>query len=420
MNIYKYVERIEAPPKDDGSLLSRYAPKRTCDVVCNDISLLCIQQWFRERKKPFLVISGPSGIGKSALASLACREHGLRPMTVACSTVKTQRELDLVLDLVGSGDCLVVDDFDTVESAVLTGVKDFAKARPGLPVVFVCHKHNYGKPVDICKQAEVVAMRRPPRQKILEWIRSIVARETGFSPSLNVEELVDRCKGDVRQTLLSLEMNRNRAETTIISKKDPAVDAINVVEMIMQSREEMPVSFAMRLAHVDPSNVSTMASENYVDIGCPSLEAIGRAADAFSVADVLENHMYARQAWENYDAWLYFGAVYPMMCVRTQSSHAPRFTKMWSRTSKMYLRMGHLRTLKTHLPGAQSIDYVCGLSACMHAVLDREGPSGLVRAPYGSGIPSDLVPFVLRLSATRDIKQNQVNKIKQAYKKTSS
>lgn len=422
MNIYRYVERTTEPKTIDTSLTARYAPAKTSEMLCTDMTILCTHQWFRDFRaqtpgtKRYLIVSGPSGVGKSTLVRLACSEHDMVPLDVSCSITKTRKELESNLQHVRSNNVLVVDEYDNVEACIASDIKDLSVKFPRLPIVLVCSKHTYGKPLEMCKHAEIIHMRRPQRQRLLNWAQAIAARE---SIHIDIEATVDRCKGDIRQVLMTLDLHRGGEQACLpehIARKDPCVDAMNVIEMAMMCQEQVSVSRCMQLVNVDPSNVVTMAAENYLDIGCKDLERLAIAADAFSMADVMENTMYNTQNWNLYDSWLFSGSVYPMFRVRTPSTHALRFTKLWSKTSNMFLKMGHFRKLSARIPSASSKDYVYALSACMHVAMEKEDVFKMVER-YGPVIPHELMPFILRLSTTRDLKQTQTNKIRQAYQK---
>jgi len=426
MNIYKYIERTEAPKTPPTSIIEKYVPTCMSDVVATDMSLACINHYFRSFRQgahtKTLLISGPSGIGKTLLARLAAKEHGYDPIIeVPCSIVKTSKELGDTMQCMTSTGAIIVDDLDIVESKVLHDIREYVKKNPRVPVIYVCTKHTYGKPMDLCKTSEVIAMRRPPRNKVLQWTDDIVKREH-FPRSFDVSHVIDHCKGDIRQILLTLEMNRpgklhELSTKPLILQKDPCLDATNAVELLMMQRaQDVPVNLAFCLVHLDPSNVMTMISENYLDILGDDIETASRAADSISVADTMEESMYRTQCWELYDSWLFAGAVYPGLVCRRPIVCTPRFTKLWSKMSNMYLRMGHLRRLKTAVPEMDSLDYVFGLSACMHATLKNHGLVPMISS-YCSKIPNDIVPFIMRIQRHSDLKSNFASKVRTEYQR---
>lgn len=425
MNIYKYVQKTEIKNKLPTSITEKYVPQNLADVLAVDMSLACVNHFFRTFRQgthsKSLLISGPSGIGKTLIARLAAREHAYDPVIeIPCSVVKTPKDLEESMRCMTSSGALIVDDLDAVESKVLQDIRDYSKKNPRVPVVYICSKHTYGKPMDLCKTSEVVAMRRPPRNKVIQWASRIVSLEH-FPKTFDVSQVIDHCKGDMRQILLTLEMNRPSAsldsQKTLILQKDPCLDATNAVElMMMQRSQDVSVNLAFRLVHLDPSNVMTMISENYLDILGDDIDTASRSADSISLADTMEESMYQNQCWELYDSWIFAGAVYPGLACRRPFVGTPRFTKLWSKTSNMYLRMGHLRRLKTAVPEVDSLDYVFGLSACMHATMSRQGLESMV-STYCQKIPYDIVPFIARLQRRPEVKSNFASKVRLEYQR---
>ena len=425
MNIYDFVQRRALDKKVHETISEKYRPRSLAHLsgLCSDMAVLCVNQWIRTRQKRFLMISGPSGVGKTTLAKLALTEAGLLIVDIPCSIVKTAKDFEILVRSVTDRHALLVDELDVVEPTLGTIVKDFAKTWPNVPIVLVCQKHAYGKPMDFAKVSEVVQLRRPNRTRAIEWIQSIVRKES--IQELDAASLIDQTKGDLSQILVTLELNKGTSSASskgpaLVSKKDPPLDAIGTVEMLMCSASPLTASLAMRLTSLDPTIVGSMVSENYVDIAS-DIHRAAEAADALSVADVMENQMYGHQCWELWDPWTFFGAVYPASRVRRNSTHAIRFTKIWSKLSNMYLRKGHLMTLRATIGHGLDVDHVYALSRCMFATLapNGSGADSMVRA-YGRMVPYELVTFVLRLTMKTDLKQAAINKIKAAYKNASS
>jgi DNA polymerase III delta prime subunit len=425
MNIYKYVQRSKVERSPPTSITEKYVPTSLSDVVAADMSLACVNHFFRSFRQgthsKSLLISGPSGIGKTLIARLAAREHSYDPIVeIPCSVIKTSKEFEESMRCMTSTGAIIVDDLDVVESRVLQDIRDYAKKNPRVPVIYACLKHNYGKPMDLCKTSEVIAMRRPPRHKVLQWTERIAKIEC-FPETFDIPQVIDHCKGDMRQILLTLEMNRPSvvapAGKPLVLQKDPCLDATNAVElMMMQRAQDVPVNLAFRLVNLDPSNVMTMISENYLDILGDDIETASRAADSISIADTMEESMYRNQCWELYDSWLFAGAVYPGLTSRRPFVGTPRFTKLWSKTSNMYLRMGHLRRLKTAVPEVDTMDYAYGLSACMYGTMKNRSLEAMV-SMYCQRIPHDIVPFVIRLQRHPNIKSNFASKVRLEYQR---
>ena len=85
MDIRRFVNvegAVPEPPLEQQTLAERYAPRRSTDVIVNEVTLLCVKTWvryFQAQKhgtRHVLLLSGPSGTGKSCLGRLVLREAG--------------------------------------------------------------------------------------------------------------------------------------------------------------------------------------------------------------------------------------------------------------------------------------------------------------------------------------------------------
>jgi hypothetical protein len=111
---------------------------------------------------------------------------------------------------------------------------------------------------------------------------------------------------------------------------------------------------------MDAGVVPPMIFENYLDVAAlrgpvEDVEAAAIAADSMSVADGVENAMYASGRFDLTDVYLTHAAVAPAMAVRTASSGAVRFGNMWSKTSNMHVKRAVLRSIRDRTPGLWNV-----------------------------------------------------------------
>lgn len=424
MSIFSFVER-NVIRLEDTSLLSKYRPKRLADVICAEINILCINQWLRQFKKasapqPFLLISGPAGIGKSLIAELALDEHGYdRKLVVCCSACKSKKDVQRELnDCNAPSTAVIVDNLDDVDNACLDAIKECAKESKATPFILLCEKHTYGKPVEIVKNCEIILLKRPTRQRLLAWADGIARNE---SIHANVEAIVDQSKGDIRQILLSLELNKGQcssAKQALLSQKDSNFDAIEITQHLLCSGNPLNTSTSIRLVHTDINIITSMVSENYLDVASVSdIDAVADAADAISAGEVTENKIFGSQQWDLWDTFALLGAVYPASRVRCQNTHPIRFTKAWSRISNMYLRKNIIEGLRYNLRKVDTTivdtEYLFGLSKILTGCF--MGSTSALVSRWGSHIPYETMLFVLRLTMDSALKQTMINKIRKEY-----
>lgn len=393
MDIYKFVTVKKAEERKT-TLLDRSRPTRSADVLCaDDISRDRVREYvrrFRARDpdvRKMLLIGGPSGVGKSLLATLVLEEAGYRVRVATSASTKKE-----IVDLLEQTTAAVLfDDLEAIMDAVPGVANDLtthanplkgqrratkkdkeacaAEHWPAL-VIATCKHPDYGKIVDVAKRCEVVRMPRPPRSALIAYLKRISPVPNG----IDFGKIVDVSRRDVRQAIIALE--RGGA----FSAKDEDVDAIGAVAamMMMRGGKTPPsVSTTLRAAQMDAGVVPPMIFENYLDVAAlrgpvEDVEAAAIAADSMSVADGVENAMYANGRFDLTDVYLTHAAVAPAMAVRTASSGAVRFGNMWSKTSNMHVKRAVLRSIRDRTPGLWNVS----------SAVDAYAYASVLRAAY--------------------------------------
>ena len=376
MNIYEFVT-VKKPGARKTTLLDRSRPTRSDDVLCaDDTARDRVREYvrrFRARDpdvRKMLLIGGPSGVGKSLLATLVLEEAGYRVRVATSASTKKD-----IADLLEQTTAAVLfDDLEAIMDAIpgvgndltthanpLKGQRRATKKDkevcaaehwPAL-VIATCKHPDYGKIVDVARRCEVVRMPRPPRSALIAYLKRIAPVAGG----VDLGKIVDVSRRDVRQAIIALE--RGGA----FSAKDEDVDAIGAVAamMMMRGGKTPPsVSTTLRAAQMDAGVVPPMIFENYLDVAAlrgpvEDVEAAAIAADSMSVADGVENAMYANGRFDLTDVYLTHAAVAPAMAVRTASSGAVRFGNMWSKTSNMHVKRAVLRSIRDRTPGLWNV-----------------------------------------------------------------
>lgn len=395
MDIYKFVKVKKAEARKT-TLLDRARPTRSDDVICaDDVARDRVREHvrrFRARdptmKHKMLLIGGPSGVGKSLLATLVLEEAGYRVHVATSASSKKE-----IAELLSTTTAAVLfDDLEAIMDAIpgvgndLTTHANPLKGQrratrkdkeacaadhwPAL-VVATCKHPDYGKIVDVAKRCEVVRMPRPPRSALVAYLKRISQND-----GIDFGKIVDVSRRDVRQALIALE--RGGA----FSAKDDDVDAIGAVTAVMMMRggggkSPPTISTTLRAAQMDAGVIPSMIFENYLDVAAmrgpvEGVEAAAIAADSMSVADGVENAIYAGGRFDLTDVYLTHAVVAPAVAVRTASSSAVRFGNMWSKTSTMHVRRAVLRAIRDKTPGLWNVS----------SAVDAYAYASVLRAAY--------------------------------------
>jgi len=377
MDIRKFVT-IKKPPRQQQSqsLLDRAAPERSVDVLCPEPVRLAAKRWieeFRRREsgaqKKMLLVSGPSGVGKSTLLRLLLAEAGYHVHAITAQTPR-QSVVDALWDMCPATTAILLDDVDVMLETSAAAVQDIvmhvyplkgkrsvtrdqkdamAASHWTFPVVATTKCHEYGKVVDFSKWCEIVPFPRPTVDRLAAHLKTVVARAKLPAMSVaNLRAIAEASKRDVRNALMTLDLSRGKALVPT-SVKDNDIDAVNAVHMLIHTDAPLSMATALRLAHADTSIVPMMLFENYLDVAT-SIEKAADAADAMAFANVIEDRMYATGNFEMLDSYFGFSVASPSLAVRAKKNALPvRFGNMWSRISNMHVKKAGMNAIRDAL-----------------------------------------------------------------------
>lgn len=213
------------------------------------------------------------------------------------------------------------------------------------------------------------------------------------APAL-AESMARACRGDVRSALASLAMS----ETTDAYVKDEVPEADAVVDAALAGALTTVVEAVAR-GSSDPAVVSHGMFERYGF----SVEV----ADAFSVADMIEERMFATQRWELADVHAAMAVAFPALRLDPgQVVPSPRpqtggrkfvYGMVWSRQHLLAARAKLFQTVQTQRVAAKvpALD-VTDLAMVRRMVMDaRDRPAVLRRVL--EGLRPDAVLAIMRL-----------------------
>jgi len=188
-----------------------HRPALLIDVVGNGKAKEQVMEWAAHVRKP-LLLTGPVGVGKTALAWALCRSKGwvvVEPQTAPGTLLSVATD---VLTRKRNDDdptvALMFDDVDSWHANERTEVCKLVKrwSQPGVPVVFV--SDDVGKGMESVRAlCQLVRMYRGERGDEVRAIATRLNRLTShvWSPSV-VAHITHACCGDLRKAVMMLQM----------------------------------------------------------------------------------------------------------------------------------------------------------------------------------------------------------------------
>lgn len=334
------------------------------ELINHTEDIQCVETWLRETayevKGAVMLIVGTPGCGASTLLTTLLQKQHIEPVWFTPGTPKLRASLkDAGISSVsasGNRKILVLEGFDCLmtDANAAADISDFIGKWLPAPVVFLGHRSRtvfkrFGELFKAATRHRSTVLELKPLT--LEAVVGVVQQQFPTMSRETATALATAARGDVRAALAAAAFSTTTPETSV---KDTVYESYSVVDMTFDG-DVHSIQDALTVASGDPTVVSLGLFESYgLD---PDI------AEAFSIADVMEEFMFARQRWDLSDVHAAMAVAYPALHVShnasknttvkrsKESQQKFSYGMVWSRA---HLQASKARLLKT--VGAQRAD----------------------------------------------------------------
>jgi replication factor C large subunit len=198
---------------------SKYAPKKIAEIIGNAEKMEHVRQWFLQwtngKKRKPLLVWGPPGTGKTAIAYALQGEFGLDILELNASELRNSKRVARVLggaslagSLSGRQRVVLVDDADVLagrkDSGGGTAIRDFLRECPGPAIVTATDAWDK-KIAPIRGECETVELRRISKISIRNLLGKIARLEGLGISGEALDAIAENASGDVRAALNDLQ-----------------------------------------------------------------------------------------------------------------------------------------------------------------------------------------------------------------------
>lgn len=388
-------------------LLAATAPRTSLGTLYSDVDVAALRAWMAAAGPGTAALAtAPTGSGLTTLVRLLIKEVGLDAVWVGCGTPRVRALLHAAganpVSVVLRRAILVIDEIDGMAATGDPGLTDalaFAKSKPPVPMLFLGKSCRSAKPMEFAKSWPKFAFARLPTSRVAPYLRGIAtAHGVPLDPAA-IDALAAHVKGDVRSAIMAMDLARATPpppptvvaeqqplpagqasllsffkpapRVTTIDVKDDADDGLDLVEAVLRGDRARTVLDGLKVFGMEPSMVGMGIHENYastVDDMCVA----ARLTDEFSAADVVDRHMYAKQAWDMHDHYGVLSLVAPALAIhgagattgipraakkpRRHAKHSPsaskapkvhvtKFGSVWSKSYNMCAKQKNLKAI---------------------------------------------------------------------------
>ena len=214
------------------SWLEKYRPKTLADYYISKKQLDVVKEWIKdfrnksEDSKPFLILHGTAGIGKTTLAYLILEYYNYEIIECNASDTRTKKTIHETLGQISkvsvcmdSNDkfketAILMDEIDGLNGGefnsvqeiidIVTKDKDSKIKKNICPVVCTCNSIKNKKLQLLMKYSVVLNINKPTNNDCKKLINKITHMENFIIPETNKEEIIEKAFGDYRQIVILL------------------------------------------------------------------------------------------------------------------------------------------------------------------------------------------------------------------------
>lgn len=361
------------------SLAELSRPRTSLGCLYSEAQVAALRAWMTSGATgPALATASP-GSGLTTLVTLLVRETGLEPVWLGSSTQRHKHVLETAgasaVSVTLRRKIIIIDELDAMtggDSAALAEVTAFAKSNPPLPVLFVGHATRSQKTLEFAKKWPTFQLGRPSKAAMTAYLKEVVRRHAIPVDDAELDALLTRGKaGDLRSALMALELARSGGSAHTVDAPDEASDGLDLVEQALRGDRGLTVRDCLHMFGMEMAMVPMGLYENYLAaLSKDDLEAARVAADGFSAGDVVDRHMYARQAWDLMDTYGVCSVAVPCLALQRHRRRRPaasfgvtKFGSVWSKVYNMCAKTKHHRQLRIAMAENRLIPLgVCDMS----------------------------------------------------------
>lgn len=294
-------------------LSEKYRPKKFHEIKGQDMAMSKIKTFLYAfsrgmAKKKAMILYGPAGTGKTALAHVLANENGCEIFELNASDLRNRKKLEEVMkpssmqqSLFGAGKIILVDEVDGVTSTDYGGLAELINiiGKTKFPVIITANDIWQQKFSLLRQRCELVKLNEIPYFVTLDVLTNIAKMENMQVDENLLKSIAAKSRGDLRAAINDLQSvihsEIGEVEEGDVSLREKTIDIFNALKKIFKYDTTKDTTEAYDNVDMEIDQIALWLEKN-IPKEYTGLNLVN-AVEALSKADVFKGRIYRQQHW---------------------------------------------------------------------------------------------------------------------------
>ncbi len=305
---------MNSPEKNFAPLAEKYRPQKLNDIFGQDTAIQGLLKWiknFRNEKHRAVILHGPSGNGKTALAEALANELDYELVQMNASDFRTEKAINEKIghaaaqqSLIGKrGKIILIDEIDgiygTSDRGGITALQKIIKTA-NYPMLLTANDVWQNRLRYLRLGCKLIQMKKIDVRTIAKVLKEIAEKEEIKAKESILNEIARRAEGDLRAAINDLQTLGKRkisdSDLELFSGREKEIPIFETLFAIFKSKDWKIIQKAFYGSDKSPEEVFHWVAEN-IPNEYEKPEEIALAYDRLSRADVFRGRIMHNQAW---------------------------------------------------------------------------------------------------------------------------
>ena len=286
----------------------KYRPIYFIDIRGQEFAVGKLKEFLRRfgKGEKAIILHGPPGTGKTALAQVAAKETNSEIFELNASDLRNREKLDTILrpateqkPLTKKGKIILVDEVDGITVVDRGGITELlslieSSAHP----MIITANDIWGKKFSpLRKKAGLIQLKEIDYKTTKDVMIGILRREKKFIENDILTNIAIKAKGDLRAAINDLQTASSMEDPSqiLLDERNKEIDIFSALRLVFKGK---PTNTHLRI--FDSVNMPIDEIMLWIEENIPAEyqgEELAKAYDALSKVDIFKRRIYRQQYW---------------------------------------------------------------------------------------------------------------------------